>query len=60
MVIRRKVRIGLNGIEDRPDLAALLKDYDPERALASLRKGVGAIAPESRQRILEEIYEERE
>ncbi len=60
MVTRRKVRLGLNGVEDRPDLVAIMKDYDPERALALLRKSVGAISPDSRQRILEEIYEERE
>lgn len=59
MTTRRNVRVGLDGIEDLPDLADILKGYEPERALASLRKSVGAISPDSRASILEQIYDER-
>lgn len=59
MVTRRKVRVGLNGVEDRPDLTELMKNCDSVRTLELLHKSVGAISPDSRARILQEIYEGR-
>jgi hypothetical protein len=59
MLAHGRRRIGLNGVEDRPDLNAAMKHYDPARALVLLKRSAGAILPTTRQTLMEEIYEER-